>query len=174
MIVLAYLGSQCTKFHTAVWTCWFFTSFYLESCIWPDAISWWILQRISIKCCANLGKCGTETLEMIRQAFGEKSMSRTRKVQTRRDRKKVRLIKNKFKSMLIIFFDIKRIVHKEFVLAGQKKQFSMLLWRFRETAWKCATTSLRTLATKGLVVASRQCTDSHFPLHHGTFWTKQY
>jgi hypothetical protein len=28
-------------------------------------------------------------------------------------------VKNKVKSMLIIFFGIKRIVHKEFVLAGQ-------------------------------------------------------
>jgi hypothetical protein len=28
-------------------------------------------------------------------------------------------VKSKVKSMLIIFFDIKRIVHKEFVLAGQ-------------------------------------------------------
>jgi hypothetical protein len=33
--------------------------------------------------------------------------------------KKARLVKSKVKSMLIIFFDIKRIVHKEFILAGQ-------------------------------------------------------
>jgi hypothetical protein len=38
MIVLAYLGSQCTKFHASGSTCWFCTSFYLESCIWPDVI----------------------------------------------------------------------------------------------------------------------------------------
>jgi hypothetical protein len=31
MIVLAYLGSQCTNFRVAGWTCWFLTSFYLES-----------------------------------------------------------------------------------------------------------------------------------------------
>jgi hypothetical protein len=33
--------------------------------------------------------------------------------------RKVRQVKSKVKSMLIIFFDIKGIVHKEFVLIGQ-------------------------------------------------------
>jgi hypothetical protein len=32
---------------------------------------------------------------------------------------KVRQAKSKIKSMIIIFFDIKGIVHKEFILAGQ-------------------------------------------------------
>jgi hypothetical protein len=39
MIAPAYLGSQCTKFQAAEWTCWLFKTLYLESCIWPDAIS---------------------------------------------------------------------------------------------------------------------------------------
>jgi hypothetical protein len=46
-IVLAYLGSQCTKFHTVGWMCWFFMFFYLESCIWPDGILRQIQQRNS-------------------------------------------------------------------------------------------------------------------------------
>jgi hypothetical protein len=46
-------------------------------------------------------------------------MSHTWKVQTHQDRKKARQVKSKVKSMLIIFFDIKRIVHKEFILVGQ-------------------------------------------------------
>jgi hypothetical protein len=33
--------------------------------------------------------------------------------------KKARQVKSKVKIMLIIFFDIKVIVHKEFILAGQ-------------------------------------------------------
>jgi hypothetical protein len=33
-----------------------FMSFYLESCLWPDANSRWIRQRNSIKFCSNLGK----------------------------------------------------------------------------------------------------------------------
>jgi hypothetical protein len=40
------------------------------------------------------------------------------KIQTHR-LEKVRQVKSKFKSMLIIFFNIKRIAHEEFVLAGQ-------------------------------------------------------
>jgi hypothetical protein len=62
MIVLPYLGIQCTKFHAATWTCCFFTSFHLESCIWSDAISQWIRQRYSIQVCAILGKSTTETV----------------------------------------------------------------------------------------------------------------
>jgi hypothetical protein len=34
--------------------------------------------------------------------------------------KKARQVKSKVKCMLIIFFDIKGIIHKEFILAGQK------------------------------------------------------
>jgi hypothetical protein len=34
--------------------------------------------------------------------------------------KEARQAKNKVKSMLIIFFDIKGFVHKEFVLTGQR------------------------------------------------------
>jgi hypothetical protein len=51
-------------------------------------------------------------------------------------------------SMLFNFFDIKGIVLKEFVLEGQ------IVNSFMVTATKCAKTSLQTLATKRLAVAS--------------------
>jgi hypothetical protein len=56
---------------------------------------------------------------MIRQAFREEDMSHTQTVQTHQDQKKAGQVKSKAKSMFIIFFDIKGIVHKEFILAGQ-------------------------------------------------------
>jgi hypothetical protein len=52
---------------------------------------------------------------MLRQAFGEDSMSRPNSP---------RPVTSKVKSMLIIFFDIKEIVHKEFILADQTVDFA--------------------------------------------------
>jgi hypothetical protein len=76
MIVLAYHGSQRTKFHAARWTCWSFTPFYLVSCIWPDAISHWIWQRNSMKCSKPWKMCDWDPGN-DRQAFGEEGMSCT-------------------------------------------------------------------------------------------------
>jgi hypothetical protein len=46
-------------------------------------------------------------------------MIRGRKVETHGDREKARQMKSKVKSMLVIFLDIKGIVHKQFVPAGR-------------------------------------------------------
>jgi hypothetical protein len=63
-----------------------FTSFYLAS-------SGLMGLRVnptkeSIKCCANVEKSATETVAIIMQAFEEESMSRARRVQAYRDRKR--------------------------------------------------------------------------------------
>jgi hypothetical protein len=52
---------------------------------------------------------------------------------------------------------------------SREKVGPMLLWRFTETAWRCAKTSLPTLATKELVVASRQRNVTRFLFHQGIF-----
>jgi hypothetical protein len=66
MVVEAYLGSQCTKFHASGWMCWFLRPF-----IWRRAISLRNRQSVCNKFCANLEKIATYTLAIIRQAFGE-------------------------------------------------------------------------------------------------------
>jgi hypothetical protein len=46
-----------------------------------------------------------------------------------------RQVKSKLKSMLIIFFDIRGIVHKEFIVEGQTFSSACqcdILWRLRE------------------------------------------
>jgi hypothetical protein len=81
--------------------------------------------------------------------------------------KKVGQVKSQVKSMLIIFFDIKAILHKEFVLAGQtvnSAYYCGVLCRFRENVPR--------LRPKQLTVESWQCTVSRFLFHQGIFLTK--
>jgi hypothetical protein len=61
-----------------------------------------VFTALCLESFANLGKCATETLEMIRQALGEENMSCRRKVQSHRHRKEARQM-NKAESMLIIY-----------------------------------------------------------------------
>jgi hypothetical protein len=141
--------------------------------MWPDVISRWIWQRVCIKFCSLIGKSVTETLALIRQASGEESMSRTRKVQTHQDRKRRDTCRAKSKACTS-FSLISRTMSQRICPGMPNSQFRTLLWSFTATAWKCAKTSPRTLVTKELAVASRQRTVSHFLLHHGIFYQKQH
>jgi hypothetical protein len=76
----------------------------------------------------------TEPLAMIRQAFVEESMSRTRVFESKK--KQRRQVKDKVKSMLIIFFSIKGIV-KRLVLAGQAVNFTYYCYVLRRLVKMC-------------------------------------
>jgi hypothetical protein len=69
--------------------------------------------------CANLEKSAMVTLTVIRRAFEEESMSSQLKRLNSPRPKKARQVKRKVKIMLIIFFDINGVAHKEFVLTDQ-------------------------------------------------------
>jgi hypothetical protein len=118
VLTYSYLGNQCTKSEAAGWKCWALTSFYFESCIWPEAILRGMTANVHQILCKSRKHCDGDPGNDCISVWG-KSMSRTRRIKTPRDRRKARQVKRKVKSMLIIFFDIKGIVHKEFALAGQ-------------------------------------------------------
>jgi hypothetical protein len=88
----------------------------------------------------------------------------------RKSKLQVRQTKIKIKSMLIIFFHMKGIVYKQFVLARQTVNTAYdcnVLQRLREM---CKNFALN-FGTKGLAVTSRQRTISHLFLP-GIFWPK--
>jgi hypothetical protein len=173
MVLLACLWSQCTKFHTAGWTCWFFMSYYLESCIWPDVTLGWIRSSVCITFCADLRKSVREILAVIRQACGEEIMSPTWKVQTHWDQIKGETSKERSQEEHSHHFlwhqcNCSRRIHP----VWPNSRFPMLLWRFTATAWKCVKTLSRTLTTKELAVVSWLHTTSRFLFHQGMFGQK--
>jgi hypothetical protein len=112
VIVLTYLGSLCSKVHTAGLTCWFFTSIYLELCIWPDAISLWIWQLNFVQpmqpSCPGLSLVTRAGFTVMTLRQSNHPLHGT--VQSRRDRERQDRWGAKSRER-IIFFDIKRIVH---------------------------------------------------------------
>jgi hypothetical protein len=177
MIVLACLGSQSTKFHSAGWTCWFFMSFYLALCIWPDVISWWIRQRNRgcVMFCANHRKSVTETMAMIRQLFEEASMSRTWKVQNCWDQKIWDRWRTKSRACtyFFFFFTSRGLLTKN--LSWQAKQSTLYItMTFYSGYMKMYKDFTANFGDKKLAVASRQYTISHFLFHLGIFDPKQH
>jgi hypothetical protein len=66
---------------------------------------------------------------------------------------KARQVKSKVKSMLITFFVIKGVVHREFVLAGQAVILYTTVTLYGDCMKLCESFA-RTLATKELAIAS--------------------
>jgi hypothetical protein len=78
---------------------------------------------VCIRFCADFRESALETLVIIIQSFGEEDMTHMHvfewKIPNSPRLKKLRQVKNKARSMLMIHFDMKGIVLKEFVLASQ-------------------------------------------------------
>jgi hypothetical protein len=127
----------------------------LVSCIWPDLISRRIRQRNGV----NFVQISEKVPRRPSIWLGKRPGNTGRPNSPRPG--KMRQVKSKVKSILIIFFDIKEIVHKNPSWKA-KQSIPHTTVTFTATAWNCVKTSPRNLATKQLAVASRQRTISHF------------
>jgi hypothetical protein len=92
-------------------------------------------QQLCIRFCTNIEKKCNGDPGNIGQAFGEESLSQTFVFEWKSPNslrpKKVKQVKSDVRSMLIISFDIKGIIHKEFILAGRTVNFTFycaILW----------------------------------------------
>jgi hypothetical protein len=164
-----YIGSQCKEFHAAGWTCLFLSNFTwsLVACLlgFHDGSDKGTASNF-VQISGGGGKCDGDPGNDQTSVRGRK-YKQYKESQNSSRPKKVRQVKSKVKNMLIIFFDIKRIVHKECVLSDQtihSAYYCVVLRRVREN-------SPRTLATKELAVESRQST-FHNSLFTNEFVTK--
>jgi hypothetical protein len=79
--------------------------------------------------------------------------------------KEARQVKGKAKGMIIIFFAIKGIVHKELILAGQTAILHIAVTFYGNCVKMCKDFAPN-FGDKRLGVKSRQRTGSHFLFHH--------
>jgi hypothetical protein len=125
----------------------FFISFCLESCIWPDVILTADQKQQRVNVCEELRQIAFDNSTFLSRVITDdeswiysydpetKQLSSQRKNPNSPRSKKVRQVKSKVKCMLIIFSDIERIVHIEFVLVGQtvsSAYYYDVLWRIHE------------------------------------------
>jgi hypothetical protein len=134
MIVLTYIGSQCTKFHTAGWICWFLCPF-----VWVMSGSMWFHdvcdKGTAIKFCTNLGRNTMETLAMNRQAFGEwKHELYMESPNSPRPKKTTGEEQSKEHARHFLWHQGN--CSQRICPGRPNSQFHVLLWRFMTIAWK--------------------------------------
>ncbi|UYV81907.1 hypothetical protein LAZ67_21000085 [Cordylochernes scorpioides] len=76
-------------------------------------------QRVCIEFCFKLRKPASESFKMLKRAFKEDSLLKSRAFEWFARFKDARMIKSKLKCLLITLFDVKGLVHYEFVPKGQ-------------------------------------------------------
>jgi hypothetical protein len=157
-----------------------FTSFYLERCIWPDAISW---QRVNVWGASSdpLRRCNLlvqsylswRDLDLMIWSWDKATVlpvEKSKFTETKEGDADEEQIQEHTHHFLWLQGDRSKLIRP----GGPKSEFRVLLWRFTATVWKRAKILSRTLATKELAVASRQCTVSDSQFHQGIFYQKQY
>jgi hypothetical protein len=118
--------------------CWLFMSFYLESCSWPHAISWWSDKGTA----SNFVQISEKVRRRLWQWLNKRSGKRAWAIQGKSKltgTEKGEAGEGQSKSMLIIFLDTKGFVHEEFVLAGQivnSTYYSDILRQLHENVWR--------------------------------------
>jgi hypothetical protein len=110
VLVLVYLKSQCTKCHAAGWKCWFLHHFIWSHESWCNFATEQTKEQFQIL--HKSRKKSDEDPGHDQTSVRGREDALLRADWKRQDRWRV-------KSILIIFLDIKGIVHKDFVLAGQ-------------------------------------------------------
>jgi hypothetical protein len=142
-------------------------AFCLELCMWPDVIS---DSRLEAALCQCLQGASSDCLRRCKFLV-QSNILPNGKVQTHEDQK--RRDKWRPKSRLCPSFSMASRNYHNIRPGRPNSQFRILLCCFTVTAWKCAKTSLWTLATKELV-ASQQCNVSYFIFHQGIYDQKQH
>ena len=93
-------------------------------------------QCVNVNFLFTLGKSATETYLILQQVYGDECLSRT---QVFVANLKARMSKSKFKAMMIVFFDIRGIVHVDWVPEGQtvnQQYYRSVLTTLREGVQK--------------------------------------
>jgi hypothetical protein len=151
MIVLAYLGSQCTKFNIAGWTCYFLCPFIwsrVPGLVWfcdvPNKGTASDFVQISEKVCQRpWQRLDKRSRKRTWATHGKSKLTKTEKNETSEEQSQGHAY----------HFLWHREVCSQIIHPGRPNgQFRVLLWRFMVTAWKCVKTLPRTLGTKELHV----------------------
>jgi hypothetical protein len=189
MVILAFLGSQCKKFHAAGWMCWFFTSFHLSrvSGLMRFHPGFWQLIRSSSvftsarsfvrspptmqPSCPGLSmvmRTGL-TVMTLRQSNNPPNI----KIQTHQDRKRRDRWRAKSRACSSFSLTSRGLFIKNSSWQAEQSSPHTTVMFYSDCVKMCEDFALN-FGDKKLVVASWQHTVSHFLFHRGIFYQNQH